>query len=101
MYNRFGDFMSKKTTKNSEVEKKIIDILNHLKPFLISDGGNVEFIKYEDNIVYISLGGACAECQMLDLTLKDGIEATIMEEIPEVKAVVNISSTEAYYGDIF
>lgn len=101
MYNIFGDFMDKKATKNSEIEKKIIDILDHLKPFLISDGGNVEFIKYEDNIVYISLGGACAECQMLDLTLKDGIESTIMEEIPEVKGVVNISSTEAYYGDIF
>ena len=101
MYNIFGDFMDKKITKKDEVEKKIIDILDHLKPFLISDGGNVEFIKYEDNIVYISLGGACAECQMLDLTLKDGIEATIMEEIPEVKGVVNLSTKEAYYDDIF
>ena len=35
--------------------------------------------------------GACANCQMLDLTLKDGIEAAIMNEVPEVKGVINIS----------
>ena len=38
---------------------------------------------------------------MLDLTLKDGIETTIMEEIPEVKGVINLSSAEAYYDDLF
>ena len=94
MYNIFGDIMS-------ETEKKIVEIIEHLKPFLISDGGYIEFIKYEDNIVYVTLGGACADCQMLDLTLKDGIEAAIMEEIPEVKGVVNLSGKEAYYDDIF
>ena len=94
MYNILGDFMN-------ETEKKIIEIIEHLKPFLISDGGYIEFVKYEDNIVYVTLGGACADCQMLDLTLKEGIEATIMEEIPEVKGVVNLSTKEAYYDDIF
>ena len=39
--------------KNSE--KKIIEIINHLRPFLNNDGGNIEFIKYEDNIVYIKM----------------------------------------------
>ena len=101
MYNVLGDFMAKEKKSSEQIEKRIIDIINHLKPFLISDGGNIEFIKYEDGIVYISLGGACADCQMLDLTLKDGIEATIMEEIPEVKGVINLSSAEAYYDDLF
>lgn len=73
-----------------ETEKKIVDILNMLRPFLINDGGDLEFIKYEDNIVYIKMLGACAGCYMLDNTLKDGIEAAIMEEIPEVKEVVNV-----------
>ena len=100
MYNIFGDFM-KKIENRKHIEKRIIDIIDHLKPFLISDGGSIEFIKYEDGIVYISLGGACADCQMLDLTLKDGIETAIMEEIPEVKEVINLSSTEAYYNDLF
>lgn len=71
-------------------EEKIIEIINKLKPFLINDGGNIEFVKYENNIVYIKMLGACANCQMLDLTLKDGIEAAIISEVPEVKEVINI-----------
>lgn len=77
---------------NTEIEKKIIDIINTLRPFIINDGGNIEFVKYENNIVYIQMMGACAECEMMDLTLKDGIEAAIKDEISEVKSVVNISS---------
>ena len=72
------------------MEEKIIAIINHLKPFIQSDGGNIEFVKYENNIVYIKMIGACAECAMLDLTLKDGIEAAIKEEIPEVIEVINL-----------
>ena len=70
--------------------QKINEIINKLRPFLINDGGNIEFVKYEDNIVYIKLMGACANCQMIDLTLKDGIAAAIMDEVPEVKDVINI-----------
>ena len=70
-------------------EKKIIEIIDKLRPFLINDGGNIEFVKYENNIVYIKMMGACANCHMLDLTLKDGIEAAIQEEVPEVIEVVN------------
>jgi Fe-S cluster biogenesis protein NfuA len=72
------------------VENRILEILNVLRPFLINDGGDLEFVKYEDNIVYIRMLGACAGCYMLDSTLKDGIEAAIMEEIPEVKEVINL-----------
>lgn len=71
-------------------EEKIIEIINKLRPFLINDGGNIEFVKYENQIVYIKMMGACANCHMLDLTLKEGIEAAIQEEVPEVLEVVNI-----------
>lgn len=71
--------------------EKIIEIINKLKPFLINDGGNIEFVKYEDGIVYIKMLGACANCQMLDLTLKEGIEAAIMSEVEEVRGVINIA----------
>lgn len=74
-----------------ENEDKIIEIINRLRPFLISDGGDIEFVKYENNIVYIKMHGACSHCQMLDLTLKEGIEATIKEEIPEVLEVINVT----------
>ena len=71
-------------------EEKIIEIINKLKPYLINDGGNIEFIKYKNNIVYIKMLGACANCQMLDLTLKEGIESAIISEVPEVKGIVNV-----------
>lgn len=74
----------------TNIESKIISIIDDIKPFLIMDGGNVDFIKYEDNIVYIKVLGACQNCGMLDVTIKDLIEATIIEEIPDVKEVRNI-----------
>lgn len=71
-------------------EDRIKNLIDELRPYLINDGGNIEFVKYENNIVYIKMMGACADCEMLDLTLKEGIEQSIKEEIPEVKEVVNI-----------
>lgn len=73
-----------------EQEEKIKDVINQLRPFLINDGGNIEYVKYENNIVYIKMMGACANCQMLDFTLKDGIEAAIISEVPEVIEVINV-----------
>lgn len=78
----------------STIEEKIIEIIDSIRPFIINDGGNIEFCKYENNIVYIQMSGACADCNMLDLTLKDGIESAIMEELPEVKGVINLSSND-------
>lgn len=69
---------------------KIQEIIDKLRPFLINDGGNIEFVKYENNIVYIKMMGACANCQMLDFTLREGIAAAIMSEVPNVQDVINI-----------
>ncbi len=79
------------TKSNDNINTKIISVIDKIRPFLISDGGNLEFVKYEDNVVYVTLTGACADCPMIDMTLKDGIEELIMNEIPEVKEVRNIS----------
>lgn len=73
-------------------EQKIIEIIDKLRPFLITDGGNIEFIKYENNIVYIKMLGACAGCDLIDITLKEGIEGAIKEEIPNVKEVINVNN---------
>ncbi len=75
---------------NKEIELQITALIDKIRPFLISDGGNIEFIKYENNIVYVSLSGACKDCAMIDITLKDGIEELIINEIPEVKEVINL-----------
>ena len=79
-----------KENKNNEITNKIIEKKKKIKPFLESDGGDLEFIKYENNIVYVKLLGACKECSMIDYTLKEGIEEMIINEIPEVKEVINI-----------
>ena len=75
----------------NDIETRIKVIIDKIRPFLISDGGNLEFVKYENNIVYVKLMGACAECSMMDITLKDGIEEIIINEIPEVKEVKYIN----------
>lgn len=73
-----------------DIELKIISIIDKIRPFIVNDGGNIEFIKYEDNIVYVRMSGACADCQMLDITLSNGIEDILKNEIPEIKEVRNI-----------
>lgn len=73
---------------------KIKEIIDKLRPFLISDGGNIEFVKYENNIVYIKMLGACAGCDLIDYTLKEGVESAIKEEVPEVKEVINLTSVQ-------
>ena len=76
----------KDTTK-----KKIKKTIDKIRPYLINDGGDLEFIKYENNIVYIKLTGACENCPMMDITIKDGIEQLLINEIPEIKEVRNVS----------
>ncbi len=76
---------------DEKIEVRVREIIDELKPFLISDGGTLDFVNYKDGIVYVSLGGACTDCDYLDITLKDGIEQMIMNEIEEVKEVRNIN----------
>lgn len=79
--------------ENKEEVEKIKEIIDKLRPFLINDGGNIEFVKYENNNVYIKMLGACAGCDLIDMTLKDGIECAIKEEVPTVKEVINITGS--------
>jgi len=78
-----GDIMN-------NIEERILEVLNKLKPYLQNDGGDIEFVKFEDGIVYVKFMGACQHCPMLDQTLKDGIEMALTEEIPEVIGVEKI-----------
>ena len=73
-----------------EIEKRIINVIEKIKPYLSYDGGSVEFVKFEDGICYVKLTGACAGCMYSDMTLKNNIEEVIVSEIPEVISVENI-----------
>ena len=66
------------------MEKRINEVLDKLRPFLISEGGNIEFIKYEDGICYLSFQGACRECALNSFTFEDGIKEALINEIPEI-----------------
>ena len=68
------------------VEEKIKNVIDTIKPIIDSDGGNISFVKYENNIVYINMGGSCAMCGYLGSTL-EGIELAIKSEVPEVERV--------------
>jgi Fe-S cluster biogenesis protein NfuA len=79
---------------NNLVEEKIIKILNKIRPYLNSEGGDLQYIGFEDGIVYVRMLGACVDCVGLDSTLKDGIEALLVENIPEVIEVRNCGIEE-------
>ncbi len=72
------------------IETRIIAVIDKLRPFLVSDGGNIEFVKFEDGICYVRLLGHCQGCPMMEVTLKDGIELAITSEVEEVIEVRNI-----------
>ncbi len=80
--------MGKEKEKN--IEEQIKDALESIRPFIIMDGGDIEFIKYEDKIVYIKFVGACANCLYSDDTLENGVFETIKEAVPEIDKVVKV-----------
>lgn len=70
------------------MKEKVKEVLNKIRPSLQADGGDVELIDVtEDGVVKVKLQGACAGCPMSQMTLKNGIERLIKEEIPEIKRV--------------
>lgn len=70
------------------MREKIEKALEKIRPMLVADGGNVELIDVtEDGIVKIRLTGACMGCPMASVTLSQGIERNLKQEVPEVKKV--------------
>ena len=76
------------------MNEKIEEVLDKLRPYLINDGGNIEFIKYEDGICYLKFLGHCANCSMMSFTLNDGIKEALINEIPEIIDVKLINDLE-------
>ena len=70
------------------MKDKVQQVLDKIRPQLQADGGDVELVEVgEDGVVHVRLQGACAGCPMSQMTLKNGIERLLKQEIPEVKAV--------------
>ncbi|MCP4747569.1 MAG: NifU family protein [Desulfobacteraceae bacterium] len=73
------------------MKEKVEAALEKIRPMLQADGGDVELVDVkEDGIVQVRLQGACSGCPMSQMTLKNGIERIIKQEVPEVKSVVAV-----------
>jgi Fe-S cluster biogenesis protein NfuA len=72
--------------------EKVKKVIEELRPFLQGDGGDIEFVGFNEKTgeVQVKLTGACNGCPMATVTLKQGVEARLMEELPEVKSVVAV-----------
>lgn len=71
--------------------EEVKKVLEMIRPALQADGGDVEFVELtDDGIVKVRLVGACGHCPMSTVTLKNGIEKTLMEKVPGVKEVVRV-----------
>jgi len=69
------------------MKEKIQEALNKIRPMLQADGGDVELVDVQDGIVTVRLQGACGGCPMSQMTLKNGIERILKQEVPEVVSV--------------
>lgn len=65
-------------------------ITKEIQPAVAMDGGYIEFVSYKENIVYLSLQGACSGCPSASYTLKEGIQTRLQQDIPEIKEVVSV-----------
>jgi Fe-S cluster biogenesis protein NfuA len=65
--------------------------LEEIRPFLVSDGGNIKLLSIENDIVKVQLEGACTGCSVNQMTLKNGVEATVKKYAPQIIEVVNVS----------
>ena len=70
--------------------EKVEEVLNKIRPVLVQDGGNVELVEVSDGTVKVKLTGACGGCPMAAMTLKNGIEKLLKQELPEIKEVVSV-----------
>lgn len=77
--------------KHQELEIKVKNVIDQIRPYLQADGGNIEYVKLSDDyVVHVELQGACRSCPMSLMTLKSGVEDAVKKAVPEIQSVENI-----------
>ena len=72
----------------SKLKEEILKALDTIRPFLQADNGDIELIDItEDEIVKVKLTGACSICPMFQMTLRAGVERSLMRQVPGIKRV--------------
>ena len=74
----------------SDLNQRIEQALEEIRPFLKSDGGDIELVGIENNTVKVQLLGACVSCSVNQMTLKQGVELTVKKYAPEIDQVVSV-----------
>lgn len=74
----------------TDTHAQVMELINKVRPYLLRDGGDIEVLKIEEGIVYVKMMGACDGCFALDVTLKQGIERMLLENVPGIIGVVNV-----------
>jgi Fe-S cluster biogenesis protein NfuA len=72
---------------SDDLKERVEKSLDTIRPALMADGGNVELVDVEDGIVKVRLQGACGTCPSALMTLKQGIEVRVKEDVPEIQEV--------------
>ncbi len=75
---------------DTELLKNIEKALEEIRPYLITDGGNISLISVNNNIVKIQFEGACIDCSANQMTLKNGVEAIIKKYAPQIKKILEV-----------
>ena len=74
-----------------ELKINVEQALTEIRPFLQADGGNISLVEITDNTVSVQLEGACLGCSVNQMTLKNGVEATIKKYAPQIKRVIEVN----------
>lgn len=78
-------------TTSEKLKSNVEKALEEIRPFLVSDGGDISLISIENgNLVKVQLEGACVSCSVNQMTLKTGVEMTIKKHAPQIEQVINI-----------
>ena len=86
-----NELFEEKKEEHTEIEKKIISILeSKIRPAVAKDGGDIKFKEFKDGIVKVELQGSCSGCPSSTMTLKQGVQNLLCHYLPEVKEVVAI-----------
>ena len=73
-----------------ELLDKIEKALAEIRPYLETDGGDISFVSIKDNVVNVKFHGACIGCKVNQMTLTNGVEATIKKYAPQIEKVVEV-----------
>ena len=77
--------------ENKNIKEKVEFALEEIRPFLVSDGGDISLVSIDNNkVVKVKLHGNCVSCTVNQMTLKSGVEMTIKKHVPEIEKVVSV-----------